>query len=889
MDSTRWQKVQALFHQAAELPPDQQHGFLETRCGDDAALAGEVLVLLQEDAAGGSLLDRDVAHVAQQILHDPSASTPPFKEFGPYRIIRPLGEGGMGMVYLAERRDLGSQVAIKVLRDAWVSPARRERFATEQRTLAQLNHPCVARLYDANTSADGTPFFAMEYVEGVPITEFCRTHHSSVPERLRLFREVCEAVLYAHRQAVIHRDLKPSNILVKDNGAVRLLDFGIAKRLESLGQGIDQTITGVRLMTPAYAAPEQIRGEQGGIQTDVYSLGVILYELLAGRLPFEVYGSTPSQAEKALTEQAKPSIVARRTAVAEGGRELLTSKAAWADLDVLCLTAMHQDIRQRYPSVEALVRDIDHYLKGEPLEARPDTVRYRARKFVSRNRRPLTAVAAVLVVVAGMLVFFAVRLARAQLAALAEAARTERIQKFMTNLFQGGDPDAGPADSLRVVTLLDRGVEEAHLLNADPQVQAALYQTLGSLYENLGKFDQADRLLSQALTERRWYFGPDHPQVAESLVALGLLRDNQAKLPEAERLVREGLAMSKRHFPPDNPAVLKASTALGKVLADRGSYAPAIQTLDEVVRLETAKGLTGAELTDSLYELAGAHFLAGHYEVSQFLNERLLPMYRHTYGEHHPGVASILINLGAIQNDLGHYPEAEKYERQALDIAESWYGKGSTEAATDMTILARTLVYESRYDEGVDVLQQSLAIKERAYGKVHPSVASSLNDLGNAASRQGNYDLAEEYFRREADIYRAAYGDRHYLVATALSNLGSVYMGRHDWTHAEEIFRQVIPIYVEALSATDTNTGIARIKLGRTLLRENRFAEAAAQSRGGYDVLISRMDPKVSWLVNARKDLVDEYSALKQPDQAAKFRAEIAAIEAKPPKDSARK
>jgi len=890
MDSARWQKVQALFHQAAELPPGQQRGFLETQCGDDAAMAGEVLVLLEEDAAGGSLLDRDVAHVAQQILHDPSASSPPFKEFGPYRIIRHLGEGGMGMVYLAERRDLGSQVAIKVLRDAWVSPTRRQRFATEQRTLAQLNHPCIARLYDANTSADGTPFFAMEYVEGVPITTFCRTHQSSVAERLRLFREVCEAVLYAHRQAVIHRDLKPSNILVKENGTVRLLDFGIAKRLESLGESIDQTI-GVRLMTPAYAAPEQIRGEQSGIQTDVYSLGVVLYELLAGRLPFNLSGSTPAQAEKASTARAveKPSIVARRTAAAEGGRELLTSKAAWADLDVLCLTAMHEDLRQRYPSVEALLRDIDHYLKAEPLEARPDTVRYRARKFVSRNWRSLTAVAAVLVVVAGMGVFFAIRLANAHLASLAEAARTERIQKFMTNLFQGGDPDAGPADNLRVVTLLDRGAEEAQLLNAEPQVQAALYQTLGSLYENLGKFDQADRLLGQALTERRWYFGSDHPQVAESLVALGLLRDNQAKLPEAERLVREGLAMAKRHFPPDNPAVLKASTALGKVLADRGAYGPAIQTLDEVVRLETEKGITGSELTDSLYELAGAHFLAGHYEVSQFLNERLLPMYRHTYGEHHPGVANILINLGAIQNDLGHYPQAEKYERQALDIAQAWYGTGSTEAATDMTILARTLVYESRFDEGVDLLQQSLTIKERAFGKMHPSVASSLNDLGNAASRQGNYDLAEQYFRREADIYRAAYGDRHYLLATALSNLGSVYMGRHDWTHAEEIFRQVIPIYVEALSATDTNTGIARIKLGRTLLRENRYSDAVAQTRGGYDILITQMDPKVSWLVNARKDLVDEYSALKQPDQAVKFRAEIAAIEAKPPEESARK
>ncbi|MGO8788308.1 MAG: tetratricopeptide repeat protein [Terriglobia bacterium] len=848
MDSARWQMVQSLFHEAAELPQREQRGFLEARCGEDVALVSEVLDLLQEDASGGSLLDRDVAQVAEQILHGPSSASPPFKEFGPYRIIKVLGEGGMGMVYLAEREDLGSKVAIKILRDAWLSPARRQRFAVEQRTLAQLNHPCIARLYDANTSPDGTPFFVMEYVEGLPLTEFCRSRSSSVTDRLRLFRAVCEAVQYAHQQAVIHRDLKPSNILVKNDGSVRLLDFGIAKRLESLGQSIDQTITGLRPMTPAYAAPEQIRGEQVGIQTDVYSLGVVLYELLAGRLPFDLSNRTPAQAEKVLNEREaeRPSIVARRIVAAGEGsvREILTSNAAWADLDVLCLTAMHKDIRQRYQSVEALLRDIDHYLNGEPLEARPDTLGYRLRKFATRNRRSLTAAAAALVVVAALVTFFGVRLARAHVAALAEAARTQRIQKFMTNLFQGGDAEAGPADNLRVVTLLDRGAQEAQSLNAEPDVQAELYQTLGNLYQNLGKFDQADKMLNSALTLRKSHFGPEHPQVAESLVALGLLRDEQGQLPEAERMVREGLAMTKRLLPPDHPSVAKATTALGKVLADHGSYDAAIRTLDEAVRLQSTKGAPTLELASTLYELAGAHFYAGHYAVSQSLNERLLAIYRQTYGERHPLVADILINLGAVQHDLGHYQEAEKFESQALDIVQGWYGKDSPETATDLTILGRTLVFGKRYDEAVNLLQQSLAIKERTFGKVHPSVASSLNDLGNAASNQDKYNLAEQYFRREADIYRAVYGEHHYLLGTALSNLASVYMGRHEWTRAEEIFRQVIPLYTETLSANDINTGIARIKLGRTLLRQDRYAEAAAETRAGYNILAPQMDPR---------------------------------------------
>jgi eukaryotic-like serine/threonine-protein kinase len=887
MDSDRWQKVQALFHETADLPEREQRSYLETKCGGDAELVSEVLVLLQEDAHGESLLDGDVAQVAHQIFEDRAGSTLPFQELGPYRIIRALGEGGMGMVYLAERQDLGSQVAVKVLRDAWLSPARRERFAVEQRTLAQLNHASIARLYDANSSADGTPFFVMEYVEGVPLTEYCTRHNCSIPERLRLFREVCEAVVYAHQHAVIHRDLKPSNILVKEDGSVRLLDFGIAKHLESLGENVEQTMAGLRLMTPAYAAPEQIRGEQVGIQTDVYSLGVVLYEMLSGRLPFDLCNRTPAQAEKILIEEEaeKASVVAGKMAAVspeKGRKGVYASKAAWGDLDVLCMTAMHKDAEQRYQSVEGLIRDIDHYLNGEPLEARADTAWYRLRKYVTRNWKGLATAGAVTGAILGMLIFFTLRLAKARNAAIAEAARTQRIQKFMTNLFQGGDADAGPADSLRVVTLLDRGVQEAQSLSADPEVQAELYQTLGTLYENLGKYDRADSLLNLSLAERKSLYGADHVQVAESMIALGLLRDDQGRLPEAESLVREGLAMNQRHLPPDHPAVVKATTALGKVLADRGSYDESIRTLEKAVSLQP-QGDSTPELAASLYELANAHFSAGQYDAAEQINERLLLMYREIYGEGHPRVADILMSLGEIQNDLGHYPQAEKYERQAVDMMQGWYGKDSPETATDLTILARTIVYEKRYDEAVALLGESLAIKELAFGEVHPSVASSLNDLGNAASMQGKYDLAEKYFKREADIYRSVYGEHHYLYATALSNLASVYSGRKEWKQAEMLFRQVIPIYVETQSANNRNTGIARIKLGRTLLRQNRYAEAEKESRGGYDILSKQMDPKVSWLVNARKDLVEEYEGLKEPEEAAKFKVEIAELESKGP------
>src|SRR5580692_4033414 len=894
MDSSRWDRIQSVFHGAADLPKLQQRAFLESACAGDISLIADVQALLDEDAKDSSLLNRNMADIASEVLDDPASHRFPFKEFGPYRIVRVLGEGGMGVVFLAERRDLHSQVAIKILRDAWVSPARRERFSSEQRTLAQLNHPSIARLYDADTLPDGTPLFVMEYVEGCSIVEYCKKPNCSIDDRLKLFRSVCEAVEYAHSQAVIHRDLKPSNILVKSGGTVRLLDFGIAKQLEDVNVAADATRTNFRFLTPAYASPEQIRGDRVGIQSDVYSLGVILYELLCDQLPFDFSNKTPAEAQAAILENepVKPSFIGQRTASEKAsnshGGTGSTTKAAWTDLDVLCLSAMHKDPQRRYRSVEALIRDIDHYLHGEPLEAQPDTLSYRVRKFVTRNRQPVVAAAAVFTLVVGLVIFFTVRLAIARNAALAEAARTQRIQNFMTNLFQGGDASAAPAESLRVITLLDRGVQEAQSLNAEPEVQADLYETLGTIYQKLGKLDEANTLLNSSFEERKALFGSDAAPVAESMVALGLLRDDQAQLPEAERMVREGLAMSKRRLPPNHPAVAKATSALGKVLEDRGSYGEAIKTLDEAVRLQSEKGAPTPELAVSLFELANTHFYAGHYDVSESINERLLPMYRQIYGERHPRVADILINLGAIKFDLGHYPQAESYDRQALEMVQAWYGKDNPETASDLTLLARALVREDRYDEAVDLLQQSLTIKERVYGKVHPTVASTLNEMGSAALRQHKNDVAEQDFLRMVDIYRQVYGEHHYLFAVALSNLGSVYSGREEWTRAEKIYRQVIPIFTESQSANHINTGIARIKLGRTLLRQNRFAEAEAESRAGYEILVKQMDANVSWLVNARQDLAEEYDALKQPEQAARLRAEAAALDTKI-SDSAKK
>ena len=859
MTTPSWERLQALFHATLEQPESAREAYLASHKDQDPALISGVRAMLAEDARTDSLLDRDLGYAAQAVLGEPAP-----RELGPYRILRLIGSGGMGAVYLAERHDLASRVAVKVLRDATLSPGRRERFLAEQRMLAQMQHPFIARIHDAGDRADGTLWFVMEFVDGLPLTDFAERHQLPIAERLRLFRGVCEAVQHAHRHAIIHRDLKPSNILVTDDRTVKLLDFGIAKQLEDIHSAADPTRTGLQPMTPAYAAPERLRGARIGVFTDVYSLGVVLYELLTGHLPFDLRDRSPGEVETIILEQepVRPSVAAAgsHTGKSEG-------RAAWADLDVLCLTAMHKEPQRRYRDVDALLRDVNHFLAGEPLEARPDTLKYRLGKFARRHRRGVVAATLLLTSAVGVVSFYSVRLARARNAALADAARAERIQQFMVDLFQGGEAVAGPAESLRVVTLLDRGVQTARTLSTEPVAQAELYATLGGVFQKLGDLERADTMLHEALASRRLH-GNRSAAVASSLVDLGLLRLEQAQLDSAEALVRQGLTLARQSHPASPLVVAQAMAALGAVLEAKGDYPGAIATLEESIRLGVDAGAPATDIASNTAELANSHFYAGHYDQSDSLNQQLLSTYRTVYGPRHPLVADALINLGAAQFNRGHYTDAERYDREALGIIRAWYGDDHPETASGETLLARALVYQDRFDDARPLLMHALGVQEQTYGPVHPRVASALNELGNSALAGKDYRAAEKYFTRMRNIYRQVYGEDHYLYALGVSNLASVYLAEGQYRRAEPMFREAATRYAAALSPDHLFTGVARIKLGRTLLREGRFREAYAETTAGHQIVAKQATPSVSWLEQARKDMEEEEVGLSQRSTA---------------------
>jgi serine/threonine protein kinase len=873
LDPQSWKQAQELFHATADLPRERWRSQLEAR-GADPDLVERVLAMLDADAqpppaSGG------VAALARDLLGSRPGELPP--DFDPYHFVEALGEGGMGAVYRAERTDVRNTVAIKILRDAWLSPQRRDRFLREQRLLARLEHPNIARLYDAGISETGTPWFVMEHVQGGHITAHCNEHSLELDARLRLFAQVCEAVQHAHRQLIVHRDLKPSNILVTSKGVVKLVDFGISKQLEEGdASGAFRTRTHLRMFTLGYASPEQLRGDDDSIDTDVYSLGVVLFELLAGIPPFDADHATTSEVEDRVINGRceRPSVAAARPRPAGALPAVRARRADWADLDVLCAKAMHVDRQQRYRGTDALLRDVQHFLGGEPLDARPDGLGYRARKFVGRHWRPLGAIAGGLLTVIGLVTFFTVRLAIARDAATAAAHRAERVQQFSFDLFHGSD--AGPPQDLKVITLIDEGMLAARSLDKEPAVQAQLFEMLGVINQRLGRRPEAERLLRQSLEQRRHLFGPHHPEVAQGLIALGQLRSEEGRYDEAEAMLREGLAETQAHHPPQSLPLGRALVALAKVLEQRGAYEKAITILEQALPIFEAAAPESGELSDCLGSLANDHFYLKRYDTSRALNQRGIDIDRRLGGQRLPSLSAGLFNLGAIAAALDRHAEAERLYREGLAITISYYGDGHVRAAYDYTMLARSVNRQGRPDEARILLDRALAIKRRVLGEQHSSTGTTFNELGSVAMTLGQPTLAIAHFTKAADIYQIAHKSaKHPHRAVALSNLGNAHLAAKSYRQAETSLREALGVFAATAAADDPDAAVARQRLGRALLRQNRPRDAQPECLAAYQTLrkLGSGARKVA-LDNAREDLVAAYELIGDHTRAAALRAE---------------
>ena len=865
MTAARLARMEEIFEQVADLLPTEQDNLLNELCGQDNELKAEVTSLLEADAAGNHrVLHHDLTSLAAQLLEADDLLVLPYR-FGRYLLRSYLGQGGMGRVYLAEREDLGNKVAVKFLQDAWTSPGRRQRFTQEQRLLAALNHPHIARLYDAGVE-QGTPWFAMEYVDGVPINQYCRGRDLPLEDRLTLLRSACEAVAYAHRNLTVHLDLKPSNILVTSSGDVKLLDFGIARNLDREGGEAEKTKTSLRLFSLNYAAPEQIRGEILDVQTDIHGLGLLAYELLTGSIPADLTKAGAAELLRYTEEDAgRPSVAAHKN----GALAVRASKAAWTDLDVLCLTALHRDRRRRYPTAEALIRDLDHFQKNEPLEARTDGLRYRLRKFTARNRSRIFAAAAVLLALIALSLFFTVRLVRARDQALASDSRTQRIDRFMLNLFAGDDTVAGPAAGLRVVDLLDRGVAQSKSLRAEPAVQAQLLYTLGNLYHKLGHLDRAEPLLRSAAKEQATLLGLQNSETMKSQLALAdVLSDNSA-YPEAERLVRE--VLEKARHARNNRDVAAAQLELGAVLSGRGDYRQAIPVLQEAVNALSKRPEDEELLSEALGYLVVSHYYLGQVNAADEVNQRGLSLDKRLFGPTHPYIGVDLQNLGDFQLDRAQYPAAEQTFRQVVSIYRAWYGPLHPKTANGLLMLGRSLSYQGRFNEAAALYDRALLAAKSSRGLESVQYAMALSMIGDLARDRNQLTRAQEEFLQAKDIFKKTVGEHHEFYGVELSNLGSVYLAEKQYRQAEKILRLSLDVLLKAVP-DQVYTGLAQIRLSAALAGEKRYAEAESEALAGNNTLRKQLAPASVELQAARKELHSIYLAENQPAKANQFR-----------------
>ena len=778
-------RAEELLFTLSSLPADQRARAAEDACRGEAALADEVRSLLAHADRLGTFLEEpalgtDFAVLPATARDEGGAEQDEMvgSTVGHYRIERRIASGGMGTIYLAVRADdeFTQRVAIKIVKRGMDSEEILRRFRAERQTLAALSHPHIARLLDGGATETGQPYLVMEYVEGLPVDEFCDARRLGNVERLKLFLLVCDAVSFAHRNLVVHRDLKPGNILVTADGTPKLLDFGISTVIAS-GATPRATAAQERRLTPEYASPEQVSGRIVNTTSDVYSLGVILYELLTGHRPYRFPTRTPTEIERVIVEGPTPlpsEAVTRtetRPALGGGAGETISPETVSAaraatpeqlrrrlrgDLDTIVLAALRKEPERRYASVERLAHDVRCHLAGLPVSARKDTFAYRSAKFVRRHAVATSLAAACVLLLAAGVAAVAWQAGEASRQrdeasrqrdeAFLSRDQSEAVTAFLQNMLSAVDPaERGPDVTVHQV-LDEAAVRVDTELAAQPLVQANLRSTIGKTYLSLGLYDDAEQQLRRAYEQRLELLGPRHHDVAESMSDLASLLYQRRSLDEAERLLR------------------------------------------------------------------GA-----------------LDVFREVRGEENPDAARTLSALGAVLRAQGRLEESEEVQRRALEIRRAVSGADSVDAAESLNNLAAVLMAQSRFSEAEAAQAEALSIRRARLDPQHPLVAQSIDNLAVILSREGALDRAEPLYREALALEKEQLGESHPDVAITERNLGILLSVRGDLPGAAELLADCLAIREQSYPATDSRVVTTRLDLADVLAQQGQWEAAAIQ------------------------------------------------------------
>lgn len=817
----RWSRVKEIVGAALEREPDDRPAFLDLACSQDPGLRAEVESLLAAHAEAVAIFNSEDP---DSNAKSDAASVP--RTNGPYKLIRELGAGGMGQVWLAEQTEpVHRRVALKLIKSGMYDNTTVQRFQAERQSLAIMEHPAIAKVFDAGATPQGQPYFAMEYVDGAPITDYCDRKKLAIQERLRLFIQVCEGVQHAHQKAIIHRDLKPSNILVTEidrKPTPRIIDFGLAKATAPhFGVQASFTQVGAFLGTPGYMSPEQVDPNLHDVdtRTDVYSLGVVLYELLTGDLPFDTSKWKKQNLDEVLrqlreTDPQRPSTkvgtnrgmsTARADARNTEPRQLVSQLRG--DLDWITLKALEKDRERRYPTPAALAADIECYLGSRPVLARPASVAYRFRKYILRHRAGVVVALGAVIVLLAFVVAQTLELRHTR----RERDRADRITKFMTGMFKVSDPSQARGNSITAREILDKSSKEIETdLAKDAELQAQMLDVMGQVYGNLGLYGRANELFVKAIEINRRALGPDHPSTLTLRDHLGWNLAREGHFPEAEKLLRETLDLRRRILGAENPDTLSTMNNLASTLDEEGRY-PEAEALvrDTVTRRRRVLGPEDPDTVISMTGLADILMDEGHNEEAERIEEEALEILRRTLGPEHPRTLTAMGDLGVILSAEGHNEEAEKVKRETLEIEHRVLGPEHPNTLRLMINLASTLQQERRFPEAEQILRDALEIERRVLGPEHPWTLSTMNNLVNTFNKQGRWQEGEKLGRETLEIRRKVLGPEHRSTLLSMGNLASSLMGEGHYADAEKLQQETLDMQRRRLGPEHPDTAVS--------------------------------------------------------------------------------
>ena len=847
MEKRQWARIKELFGAALELEPGQRDAFLRQACGGrgDEGLRAEVESLLAAHAGSNPLSNNPWPN---ELLKDMQAP----KSVGPYQLIRKIGEGGMGQVWLAEQTSpVRRQVALKLIRAGLYDEALFQRFQSERQSLAMMDHPAIAKVFEAGSTPNGQPYLVMEYVPGLPITEYCDQKKLTIRERLELFIQACEGVQHAHQKAIIHRDLKPANILVVEvdgKPVPRIIDFGLAK---AAAPQLDEktvllTQAGSFLGTPGYMSPEQADPEIHDIdtRTDVYSMGVVLYVLLTGFLPFDAKKKSAHEVLRQLREEDPPRPSARISKNED--KESSTSSAAMrgtdpgqlvsllhGDLDCIAMKALEKDRSRRYGTPSELAADIRHYLSHEPVTARPASAGYRVRKYVRRHRIAVSVALGFVVLLAGFTAAQAAQLRRIT----RERDRADRVTEFMSGMFKVSDPSESRGNSITAREILDRASKDVDSgLAKDPELQAQMMGVMGRVYGSLGLYGRAEPLLNRALEIRQGLLGRSHPQTLRAMDDLGWNLTRQGHYAEAEKLLKESFAGRRRALGPEHPDTLNSMSNLAWAVGRQGRYAEAEKLQRET--LDLRRRVLGPESPDTLVsiaDLASSLNGQGRFDEAEKFEREALGIQQRVLGPEHPQALTTMNNLANTINAQDRFAEGEELQRKTLEIRIRVLGPEHPETLRLTVNLANTLIQEHRYAEAENLIRQALEIQKRVLGPEHPLTLSSMNNLVNALNQEGRYADAENLGRQTLEIRRRVLGFEHPQTLMSMVNLASSLLLEGHYVNAEKLQRETLEIQRRVRGPDHPDTAVTVYNLAITVEHEGKSDEALRLLREAID------------------------------------------------------